>query len=77
MLCREVKRVAYFFLDGSLGSRSLKAVTTHLGICHDCEARIRIQKQLRQFIRRRLAPLNAPERLKVRLTRTLRAFGAD
>ena len=77
MLCREVKRVAYFFLDGSLGSRSLKAVTTHLDLCPDCETRIRIQKQLRQFVRRRLDPLNAPERLKVRLTRALRAFGAD
>ncbi|HVR38614.1 MAG TPA: zf-HC2 domain-containing protein [Thermoanaerobaculia bacterium] len=71
-----MKRIVYFFLDGSLGSRSQLEFNSHLIGCPDCEQRLCFQRQLRAFVRRRLAPLNAPERLKVRLTRTIRVFEA-
>jgi hypothetical protein len=32
-------------------------------------------RRIRNFLKKRLAPLSAPEHLKLRLSRTLRAFG--
>jgi mycothiol system anti-sigma-R factor len=72
MLCDEYRRVVYFFLDGSLGQRKLVELETHLEICHDCEARTAIHRRLRAFVRKRLAPLSAPEHLKVRVVQSLR-----
>lgn len=77
MLCRDVKRVIYFFLDGSLGERTQKDVNSHLRLCPDCESRTKLQQRLRQFFRNRVERLNAPDRLKVRLTRSIRAFQAE
>ena len=76
MLCREVKRVIYFFLDGSLGENKKSDVDSHLKLCHDCEERARFQQRLREFIQQRTARLNlrAPERLRTRLNRSVRAF---
>lgn len=72
MLCDEVKRVLYFFLDGSLGDQKRQTVEIHLSHCPDCETRITIQRRLRSFIRRRLTPVSAPEGLRVRLVQSLR-----
>ena len=77
MLCDDVKRVVYFFLDGSLGEQKKHAIEIHLSNCPDCEIRVVIQRKLRSFIRGRLMPVAAPETLRVRLTRTLRAVPAD
>lgn len=73
MLCKDVKRVVYFFLDGSLGEVKQRDYTTHLSICPDCESRTTISRKLRDFVRRRVGRDNAPERLKIRLTRSIRA----
>ena len=73
MLCDDVKRVVYFFLDGSLGHQKQHALEIHLSNCPDCEIRIIVQKKLRSFFRNRLAPVAAPETLRVRLTQSLRA----
>jgi mycothiol system anti-sigma-R factor len=72
MLCDDVKRVLYFFLDGSLGENKRQTVEIHISGCADCEARITIQRRLRSFIRRRLSPVTAPETLRVRLVQSLR-----
>lgn len=72
MVCDEVRRVVYFFLDGSLGRQKLMEFETHLEICRDCADRTSLSRRLRSFIRRRLSPVGAPEHLKVRLTQTLR-----
>ena len=72
MLCDEYRRVVYFFLDGSLGQHKLMELETHLTICRDCTERTTIQRKLRDFIRRRLAPVSAPEHLKVRVVQSLR-----
>jgi mycothiol system anti-sigma-R factor len=77
MLCNDVKRVVYFFLDGTLGEQKKKDFNSHLNLCHECEARMNLHRRLRFFFRKRLARITAPERLKQRLARTLRALSAQ
>lgn len=77
MLCDDVKRVMYFFLDGSLGDQKRNAIEIHVSDCPDCEVRVVVQRKLRSFIRRRLSPVSAPETLRIRLTRSLRAVPAE
>ncbi len=77
MLCDDVKRVVYFFLDGSLGHQKQHAFEVHLSNCPDCEIRISIHRKLRSFFRRRLTPVAAPETLRIRLTQSLRSLPAD
>ena len=72
MLCNEYRRVVYFFLDGSLGQRKVLEFETHLEICRDCETRTAIHRKLRDFVRKRLSRVTAPEHLKVRLVQSLR-----
>jgi len=73
MLCDDVKRVMYFFLDGSLGDQKRQTIEIHLSNCHDCEARVTIHRRLRGFLRKRLTPLTAPETLRVKVVQSLRA----
>lgn len=77
MLCDDVKRVMYFFLDGSLGANKKKDVDSHLTLCPDCEARTRISGRLRNFFRKRMAKVAASARFKQRLERSLRAVTTD
>ena len=77
MLCKDVKRVVYFFLDGSLGANKKKDVDSHLNLCPDCEARTKISGRLRNFFRKRMARIAASERFKTRLERTLRAVTTE
>jgi mycothiol system anti-sigma-R factor len=77
MVCDDVKRVVYFFLDGSLGQKKLLEFESHLQICRDCDGRTTISRKLRDFVRRRLSATPAPEHLKVRLTQTLRTVRVD
>ena len=77
MGCEDVKRVIYFFLDGQLNDRKQRDVNQHLHLCPDCEQRTKLQKRLREFFRRRIAVVAAPERFKTRLSRSLRAFRAE
>ncbi|MEK6373338.1 MAG: zf-HC2 domain-containing protein [Acidobacteriota bacterium] len=74
MLCNDVKRVVYFFLDGSLAEPRKQDYSAHLQLCPDCEARTKIHQRLRIFILKRLRPDSAPQRLKQRLVRTFRAM---
>jgi mycothiol system anti-sigma-R factor len=74
MLCDDVRRVVYFFLDGSLAEQRQQDFKTHISICPDCDRRTKLHSRLRSFVLRRLAPEPAPERLKTRLTRSIRAF---
>ena len=77
MLCDDVKRVVYFFLDGSLTESSQQELRIHLTICPECDHRTAIHKRLRTFVQKRLAQVNAPDHLKKRLQRSLRAFAAE
>lgn len=79
MLCNDVKRVVYFFLDGSLADPKQKDFTSHLNLCPDCEARTAFHRRLRGFLQKRLERIHAtaPDRLRTRLTRSIRAFRAE
>ena len=77
MLCDDVKRVVYFFLDGSLGHQKQHAFEIHLSNCPDCEIRIVVSRKLRSFVRHRLTPVAAPETLRIKLTRSLRTVTVD
>ena len=77
MLCNDVKRVVYFFLDGSLGDGKKKDVDSHLTLCPDCEARTKISGRLRNFFKKRMARIAASQRFKQRLERSLRAVTTE
>ena len=72
MLCDDVRRVVYFFLDGSLSDQKRQSLEIHLSTCPDCETRVTIHRRLRGFLRKRLSPMAAPETLRVRVTQALR-----
>ena len=77
MLCKDVKRVVYFFLDGSLTGPAIVDVRSHLTSCPDCEARTRISGRLRILFQKRMERICAPDRLRIRLTRALRALATE
>jgi hypothetical protein len=77
MLCDDVKRVVYFFLDDTLGDQKKLDVDKHLHLCPDCEARTKISRRLRNFFQKRLARVVATSRFRQRLERTLRAVTTD
>ena len=77
MLCRDIQRVVYFFLDGSLGEQKKQDYSSHLRLCPDCEARTKFHSRIRNFVQSRLARITAPDRLKMRLARSLRAFRTE
>ena len=75
MICDDVKRVAYFFLDGKLGEGKQKDFKSHMSICPDCEQRVSIHRRLRGFIAKRLGRGDsAPIRLRQRLSRSFHAL---
>lgn len=76
MLCNDVKRVVYFFLDGSLGDSKKQALEIHLSNCPDCEVRVTVHRKLRTFFRKRITTVTAPDTLRIRLTQSLRTATA-
>jgi len=77
MRCDDVRRVVYFFLDGSLSEQKRAELERHLSDCQDCEVRIFIQRKLRSFVQSRLNRVAAPDTLRARLSRSLRAVPAE
>lgn len=79
MLCRDVKRVVSFFIDGSLGEQKRQDVDGHLKECPECVTRLQIERRLRTFVTSRFARLSesAPDRLRRRLSRSIRAFRTE
>ena len=77
MRCDDVKRTVYLFLDGTLDEPAHQDFTAHIRLCPDCDTRTRAQQRIRVFIIRRLQPDSAPQRLKQRLARALRAVRAE
>lgn len=79
MLCRDVKRAVYFFLDGSLSEKANREYNQHLNLCPDCESRTKLHRRIRTFLHDRFNKLSstAPERLKLRLARSIRAFKTE
>jgi hypothetical protein len=77
MLCDDVKRGVYFFLDGQLGANRERDYSRHISLCPECDARTKISGRLRIFFRHRMTPVEAPAHLKKRIERTIRAFAAE
>lgn len=73
MLCDDVKRIAYFFLDEQLGEQKKRDFSSHLDECKDCDERLTIHKRLRAFLQRRLERCCAPDKLRSRLSSSFRA----
>lgn len=73
--CDDLKRIAYFFLDGELGDEDGKAVQCHIDGCPPCQHRILIHQRFRIFIRRRLVAHPAPEQLLQRIREAVRSNG--
>lgn len=67
MVCDEVRRFVYFFLDGELTNDQSDGLRQHLSDCPGCDERLLIQKRLRTFLRNRLAPSPAPDQLRIKL----------
>lgn len=76
MLCNDVRRMAYFFLDGSLGEGKRLEFGGHLELCDACEARIMIHRRMRTLVKERLMTMTAPARFRVRLSRSIRAVAS-
>jgi mycothiol system anti-sigma-R factor len=74
MLCDDVRRTVYFFFEGSLAETKQRDFRSHLDLCPDCDKRTKVQLRIRRFVLSRLAPQPAPDKLKTRLLRSLRAF---
>lgn len=77
MLCDDVRRVVYFYLDGSLGDQKQQDLRKHVHLCPDCEQRLRLQTRLRTFVITHLTRETTPKRLYNRLSRSIRAFRAE
>lgn len=74
MVCDDVRRVAYFFLDGTLGESKRADFERHLQDCDDCETRVRFHEQMRGFLRRRLSRMSAPAEFRQRLGESLQGL---
>jgi mycothiol system anti-sigma-R factor len=67
MLCDDVKRFVYFYLDGQLGKQKASDFDSHIGACRHCDDRLTIHKRLRSFITRHLTGEPVPDRLRERI----------
>lgn len=72
MICDEIRRLAYFYLDGTVGSAKAASFETHVGRCPDCGARLAIHKRVREVVRLRLPAIQAPQRLRERVQQACR-----
>ena len=72
ILCDDVRRVVYFFLDGELAQARSDSLLAHLSVCVDCEVRLVLHRRLRTFVRKRLSRISAPPALKARIAGSLR-----
>lgn len=72
MVCDDVRRIAYFFLDDQLGDQKRVDLEHHLHACRSCDDRLTIHRRLRMFIRTRLQRVDAPGGLRERIHSALR-----
>lgn len=77
MVCDDVKRIAYFFLDGKLGKNRNDDFQSHLHECADCDYRIIVHKRIRVFLKKRLGSKLAPERLRAKIRTAFTNFRSN
>lgn len=71
--CDDLKRIAYFFLDGELGTEKGQEIQLHVDGCPPCHHRIVIHQRIRILVRRRLVAVHASEQLRQRIRAAMRA----
>lgn len=72
MICDEIRRLAYFYLDGAVSSTKAANFESHLDHCPDCGTRLAVHRRVREFVKVRLRPVPAPEHLRARIQKTCR-----
>lgn len=72
MVCDDVRRVMYFYLDGTLSGSKTEVLLHHLHDCVDCERRIDVHRRIRSFVKKRLQPVPAPPGLRERISGSFR-----
>ncbi len=70
MICDEVKRAAYDFLDGAVDN-TRQYLIKHLDECVECGDRVMIQRRIRNFIKSRLKGSAAPTHLEGKIRESL------
>ena len=73
--CDDLKRNAYFYLDGEMEEEQGKAFQSHLDGCPPCKCRIVIHQRLRILVRHRLTVIVAPDQLRQRIRAAMRSNG--
>jgi mycothiol system anti-sigma-R factor len=73
MICDDVRRFAYVFLDEELPTERRAEFARHLEDCPGCGERVTIHKRLRTFLRTRLERRSAPAPLRERIHAALSA----
>ena len=72
MSCHEIRRIAYFYLDGTVGSEKSVTIETHLEECPECGARVKIHQRVRELLKVRLGKVAASPSLHARLRQACR-----
>jgi mycothiol system anti-sigma-R factor len=72
MICGDVRRFAYVFLDEELSTERRAEFARHLEECPGCGDRVTIHRRLRAMVRRRLERQSAPSKLRERIHAALR-----
>jgi anti-sigma factor (TIGR02949 family) len=72
VICDEIRRLAYFYLDGTVSSAKAASLESHVVHCPECGARLAINRRVREVVQLSLRPLQAPERLRVRVQKVCR-----
>lgn len=72
MICNEIRRLAYFYLDGTVASEKAARMESHVERCPDCGTRLTIHRRLREVIRLHLGPIPAPKALRDRVQQACR-----
>lgn len=73
MLCDDVRRFAYFYLDGQLSQPKISDINYHIEHCRNCDDRVTIHRRLRHFVKTRVVAQPAPDRLRERILTSVRA----
>jgi anti-sigma factor (TIGR02949 family) len=72
MICNEIRRLAYFYLDGTVGREKTALMESHFERCPECGTRLTIHRRLREAIRIHFGPVHAPQRLRERVQQACR-----
>jgi len=72
VFCNEIRRLAYFYLDGVVGTEKAARMESHVERCPDCGTRLTIHRRVREVIKLHLVPLPAPDKLRERVQQACR-----